>query len=135
MEFVDVRGKEADVVTVGAIAAATGLDPNDVVDAVESLCAAGFLIGPLQKPMTGGDARPWYLENSLLGERGLRVVGAWPSEDPYEDLVKILERRIEEASDPEKKSKLQALLSSVGEVGKTAIAGLLVEVAKGDLHF
>jgi hypothetical protein len=105
LEFVDVRGKEADIVTVGAIAAATGLEPNDVADEVQRLCNAGYLVGPLQ--MVGGmDARPYFLENSLLGEKGLRVVGAWPSDDPYEALVEILQRQIEETSDPEKKTKL-----------------------------
>ena len=84
---------------------------------------------------TGGDARPWFLENSHLGEKGLRVVGAWPSDDPYDALLALLERKIEATDDPAEKSKLAALRGSVADVGKQVIAGLLVEMAKGTIRF
>ncbi len=123
-----------DLVNIGQIAAGTGLDPNEGTDEVERLCAAGYLTGPLTKMMTGGDPRPWFLENSHLGERGLRVVGAWPSDDPYEALLALLERRIVATDDPEEKSKLAKLRGSLADVGKQVIAGLLVELAKGTIH-
>ncbi len=37
--------------------------------------------------------------------------------------------------DPEKKSKLKALKTTVTDVGKQLVAGLLVEVAKGTIRF
>jgi hypothetical protein len=95
----------------------------------------GYLTGPLHKLLSGGDTRSWFLENSHLGERGLRTVGAWPSDDPYEALVEILQRQIEETSDPEKKTRLQAFRSSLADVGRATVAGLLVELLKGDVHF
>ena len=59
---------------------------------------------------------------------------AWPSDDPYEALLALLDRQIAATEDPEKRTKLKALQSSVTEVGKQLIAGLLVEVAKGTIH-
>jgi hypothetical protein len=134
LDCVHDAGGKTGFLSVGAIAAATGIPPNDVVDEVERLCAAGYLTGPLQKLGSGGDVRQWFLENSLLRERGMRVVGAWPSDDPYEALVEILDRLIAATSDPEKRSKLTKLRGSIADVGKATIAGLLVEFAKGNIH-
>jgi hypothetical protein len=135
LELVHENGGQMHIVNIGQIAAGTGLEPNEVADEVERLCDAGYLTGPLRKMMSGGDTRPWFLENSHLGEKGLRVVGAWPSDDPYEALVEILQRQIEETSDPEKKTRLQAFRSSLADVGRATVAGLLVELLKGDVHF
>ncbi|MGO8870285.1 MAG: hypothetical protein ACLQPH_02585 [Acidimicrobiales bacterium] len=129
------HGGDSGFCSIGAIAAGTGIEPNDVTDEVERLCDAGYLRGPLHKALSGGDTRGWFLENSHLGERGLRQVGAWPSDDPYEALVAIIERQIAATSDQGRRSKLQALLGSVGDVGKATVAGLLVELAKGGVHF
>ena len=62
---------------------------------------------------------------------GMRAVGAWPSDDPYDALVGLLERHIEGNADEVKRSKLRALQSSVAEVGKATVAGLLVGVGQG----
>ena len=48
--------------------------------------------------------RPWFLENSHLGERGLREIGAWPSDDPYDALLELIERQIAAAPDEAAKS-------------------------------
>jgi len=135
LEFVHENGAQMGIVNIRQIAAGTGLEPNEIADEVERLCAAGFIMGPLRKMQSGGDTRPWFLESSHLGEKGLRAVGAWPSDDSYQALLDLLERHIASAPDPVTKSKLKALQGSVADVGKATIAGLLVEMAKGGLHY
>jgi hypothetical protein len=135
LEYVHAHGGPLDLLSVADIAEGTGLSPQDVAVELDSLCQAGFVNGTLRKMMTGGDPSPWFLESSSLGERGLRVVGAWPSDDAFEALVAILDRQIAATADPEKISKLSALRSSVADVGKATFAGLLVEFAKGNIHF
>jgi hypothetical protein len=77
------------------------------------------------------DPSSWFLERNALGEKGLRYLRIWPSDDPYEALLALLDPQIAQTADPEKKSKLKVLRSSVADVGKQLVAGLLVEVAKG----
>jgi hypothetical protein len=135
LEYVHAHGEPFWLMSVGEIALETGLPTSVVAVELERLQEAGFVTGPLTKLMSGEDFSGWFLENSSLRERGMRALGAWPSDDPYDALVALLERRIEGTSDEGKKSKLRALQSSVAEVGKATVAGLLVELAKGGLHF
>jgi hypothetical protein len=135
LEYMREHARPMTMIPVWHIADATGIDPTDVAVELDSLIAAGYVVGPLRKTMSGGDPTSWFLESSSLGERGLREVGAWPSDDPYEALLDLLDRRIEATSDPAERSKLAALKSSVSDVGKQLIAGLLVEVAKGTIRF
>ena len=135
LDYVHDNGGPLVLLHIGDIAEGTGLDPVQVATEVERLSSADYLAGSIRKLMSGDDPSPWFLENSSLGERGLRVVGAWPSDDPYEALMDLLEQHIEATSDPTTKSKLSALRGSVSEVGKATIAGLLVELAKGNFHF
>ena len=135
LDYVHERGGTFVLLRIGDIAEGTGLEPVEVATEVERLSGAGYLAGSIRKMMSGDDPSPWFLENSSLGERGLRVVGAWPSEDAYEALLDLLEQHIETTSDPTTRSKLSALRGSVSDVGKATIAGLLVELAKGNFHF
>jgi hypothetical protein len=59
-----------------------------------------------------------------LRERGLRAVAVWPSEDPYTALVAILEAQLEAETEPEKRSKLQALLAGVTTAGREVVVSL-----------
>jgi hypothetical protein len=136
LEYVHARGEPFWLMSVGEIALETGLDPNVVAVELERLQEAGYVTGPLIKVTSSGDdLSGWFLRNSSLSERGMRALGAWPSDDPYDALVALLERHIATTSDEAKKSKLRALQSSVAEVGKATVAGLLVELAKGGGHF
>lgn len=112
----------------------TGLEPLVVAEEVERLADAGYLAGGLHMLLTGGDPRPWFLERAALAERGLRVVGAWPSEDPYDALIEALDRRIAAESDEPTKGRLRALRDAATAVGKATIAGLVVELAKGTIR-
>jgi hypothetical protein len=135
LEYVHEQGDLGTLIDVGHIAADTGIDPAEVAVELERLVDAHYINGPLQKTMSRGDPSVWFLVDASLAERGLREVGAWPSADPYEALLALLDRRIDAASDPVEKSKLATLKSSVADVGKQVIAGLVVEVAKGTIRF
>jgi len=53
--------------------------------------------------LSGGDFSVWALEEGSLGEKRLRIVGAWPSDDPYEALLALLDRSIAATEDPREK--------------------------------
>jgi len=122
------------VVNVGTLADDLGFDPMVVVKEVDRLAAAGYLTTSVHKTMTGGDPRPWSVVSPDLGEAGLRAVGAWPSADPYDALVAVLQRSIAAESDPDERSRLQRFASAVADVGKGVVTGVLVELARGGLH-
>lgn len=135
MEYIHEHGGMLTVLSVEQLSGGTGLEPLVVAEEIDHLAEAGYLAGDLHKTLTGPDPRPWFLERAALAERGLRVVGAWPSEDPYDALIEALDRRVAAASDEPTKGRLQALRPSVTEVAKATVAGLIVELAKGTIHF
>jgi hypothetical protein len=67
---------------------------------------------------------PAGIYDAKLTERGLRQVGVWPSEDPYTALVAMLEAQLASETEPEKRSKLQALLGGVTTAGRDIVANV-----------
>lgn len=134
LEYVAEHGGQFAVLSVGDIADGIGIDPEVAARELDRLSSAGFLAGGVEK-FLGGDVRPWHLEPSDLGERGLRAVRSWPSEDPYEALIEALDKRITTAPDSQTRTRLQALKSAAGDVGKATLSALLAELAKGTFHF
>jgi hypothetical protein len=134
LQYVHENGGAMSLISISDIAEGTGLDPREIATEAEQLYRAGYLAGDVHRMGTGGDPNPWILESSLLGERGLRVVGAWPGGDPYATLLRLVEKQIEATDDPERKSKLKQFASSVTDVGKQTVAGILAEVLKGNIH-
>lgn len=65
-----------------------------------------------------------------LLERGHRATGRWPSDDPFEAFTELLEKQIAQEDDPEQRSKLQAVLGAVIDVGKGTASGLLTAYLK-----
>jgi hypothetical protein len=63
-------------------------------------------------------------------ERGYRAVGAWPSADPYEQLMKLLAERIDAEEQPEIKGKLEQFRESVQGIGREVVVGVLTSLAK-----
>ncbi len=128
---------ESYVFQIGDLADRTGIDPRQVVVEVERLIEGGYLSGKLGGPMSGGDVRPWHVANARLAPAGARVVGLWPSTDPYEALLALLERRVAEAPDEETRSRWRKVLDTITglgrDVGSNLLANVLVELGRGGL--
>jgi hypothetical protein len=120
---------------VGDVADALTADPDAVVTEIDRLAEANYIRGGVEKMMTGGDPRPWFIAHAELAERGARAVGLWPAEDPYDALVALLEQRINEEPDEEHRLSLRKLGSALAGVGKTTGTALLIEWAKGTIRF
>ncbi|MHB8325639.1 MAG: hypothetical protein ACYDEA_00355 [Candidatus Dormibacteria bacterium] len=69
---------ERGVLQVGALADATGIGPQHVAVEVERLIEAGYIAGQLQKLLSGGDPRPWFLTQPRLTEPGARMLRGLP---------------------------------------------------------
>jgi hypothetical protein len=65
-----------------------------------------------------------------LTERGFRAAGAWPSADPYDQLMKLLAERINAEDEPEVKSKLVRFRESVQGIGREVLVGVLTSLAR-----
>jgi hypothetical protein len=120
---------------VGDIADALCADPMAVATEIDRLADAGFIRGRLHKTMSGGNPRPWFIEDPELAERGARVVGLWPAEDGYEALLALVERHIAEEADEDERSKLRRFAASLDDVGKSVAVAILIEWAKGAVRF
>jgi hypothetical protein len=85
------------------------------------LMKAGYIDGDVQ----GASDDPMFMGyDFVLLERGLRQVAVWPSEDPYLALVDLLEAQLEAESEPERRSKLQALLTGLTTAGREVVVSL-----------
>lgn len=105
------------------VAQATGLDPDTVAVALDRLKDAGYVRG-----LIAFTTRPPAIINLQLTERGLRSSGVWPSDDPFEDLVRVLNEQIAREPDQEKASRLRRLLSAVVDAGRDVGVGVLTEL-------
>lgn len=121
--------EEDGLIGIGDIADAIGAKPMTVALEIDRLASAGYLRSGVNRQLTGGDARPWFFQ-PLLEERGARVIGIWPGEDPYADFLNAIDRRIAEEVQPEERSKLQKFRAGVADVGKGVAVGVLLDVAK-----
>jgi len=133
----DIEGSdESYVFMIGDLADRTGLEPKQVVVEVERLIEGGYLSGKLDK-MISDNVRPWHINNARLAPAGARVVGLWPSTDPYEALLALLERRVADAPDEETRSKWRKVRDTIGglgkDVGTNLIANVLVELGRAGL--
>jgi DNA-binding transcriptional MocR family regulator len=106
------------------VALATGLDPETVTVALDRLKDAGYVTGLIHLRAKGP-----AIVNLQLTERGLRAAGVWPSDDPFEDLVRVLNDQINREPDQERASRLRRLLSAVVDAGRDVGVGVLTELA------
>ena len=114
-------------IAVGEIAAATNLDARTVGLELGRLFDSGFLEGRY--------TREYPLEQSwmtgpTLTERGARATGRWPSNDPAEAMLAIIERKLDAARTPEERSFWQKIKDGFAGVPGSITGGLAVEVAK-----
>jgi len=99
---------------------------EQLVASVVRLRDAGLLKAELYR--AGGGV--WQIGSvSGLAERGLRAVGAWPSDDPLGTLLSILEERESAEADPAIKSRLRRFRDALKELGPQIASGLLVTLA------
>lgn len=107
------------------LAESLGIDISKARRSARALYEAGYIYGSDASTTAGFD-----LLGMRLLERGRRAVGQWPSEDVYDALVRLLQAQIAEEEDPERRTRLQRLLTSVTEVGKDVAGGVLVSLAR-----
>jgi len=102
--------------------AATALTESEVALGLRALHDAGYLTGIDTTTMDGPS---FYLMAVRLLERGRRSVGQWPSDDPAQLLIQVIEARIAAASTDDERSKLSELRDTVLGVGRDVLVSLL----------
>lgn len=107
---------------------ASGLSDGEAFAALRGLDQAGYLTA---QKFNGWTASAYRLLR--LTERGRRAIGQWPGEDPYEDLVSVLRELVAHEADPERKSRLERVLSAMVELGKSAGSDVIAAWVKGRL--
>lgn len=103
-----------------AISDHTGLSLEQVRTGVRRLFLTDLLTGSDASDMEGFDA----LALRLL-PRGRQAVGQWPSSNPAEAFLQLLDQRIVVQDDPEERSRLEKLRDSAGQVGKGVATSVL----------
>jgi hypothetical protein len=114
-------GEEAGDVTLPLLIDSLDLDERLVKLTLRRLYEAGYVTASI---MTAWHGEMVTAQEIKLLERGLRQVAVWPSEDPYAALVDLLEAQLEAEAEPEKRSKLQALLAGVTTAGREVVVSL-----------
>jgi hypothetical protein len=106
------------------IAVAAGLDIRDATLGLVALIEAGYLRGTI-----AGINRPVpNVRITEITERARRETGQWPSESAYNDLVELLDQRIEATTDEPRKSKLRAVRDAVVGLGREITTDVLAKV-------
>lgn len=109
------------------VAELTGLDRADANDALLGLIEGDHVSG--LDTGTLGEQFDWM--SLRLTNRGRRVVGQWPSDDPADALVRLLEERLAQTENPEEASKLRRVLETVSEVGAGVLRDTLTALIRG----
>jgi hypothetical protein len=109
------------------MAEAFGVSPRQAEIALGALVDARFIKADSDD---GGFSGQRTIAVRGLTEKGRRAVGQWPSEDPYSDLLQVLDARIEATADPTEKSKLRSFRETVVGMGRSVATSLLTEYIK-----
>jgi hypothetical protein len=116
------------------ISEATGLSHVEIEVELERLIDAGFINGEIHRTMAGDSRGHWRLKGVMLLERGSRVVGQWPSDDPYDALLELIDQRIlDDSLDDDTKGRLRRLRGTLVDVGKGAAGGVLAALIRTGL--
>jgi hypothetical protein len=115
-----------------ALAAALSVSHGSVLVEMRRLIDDGFVAAEQPGGSLGSNEEDYF--ELRLAERGARVVGRWPADDPFDSLLALLDRRLADpAIDVETKSKLRKLRSTLGEIGKTTAGAVLSAYLKAVL--
>jgi DNA-binding Lrp family transcriptional regulator len=130
MEVVNEYEDEGrDIVAVAEIAETTNLQAQAVLTELKRLVGEGF-IGESVRESFGGVPGAADLYSPSLREKGARAVNAWPPDDAYDALVTVLDRRLAEETDEDRRGKLQKTRDVVLDVGKGVLTGVLADLAR-----
>lgn len=116
------------MIEVDSIAQSMGQDPMRIDAAVRRLYEDGWISA--SKLDHGSYASQSILIQPRVGARGMRAIGQWPTEDPFKELMTVVERRAEAETDPDEKSKWMSLAERVTDIGSSAIGAVLAEFLK-----
>ena len=103
-----------------ALAERTGLDEGRVVGAVRTLLLSEHLEAIDASAMDGEH----YMRIRPL-KPALQATGAWPSQDPFDELIRVLEERAAQSDDPDEAAKLRGWRGHLLDVGKGTASGVL----------
>lgn len=116
------RGQAA---TRAALAAATGLDDAEVRRAMRSLARAGLAFPGADAPMSGG----------IIGDvsaRAYEIAGLHPDPaDRVDRLMDLLDEAIAKSTDPDERTKLQAVKDSAADVSRQTLAAIIAALVAG----
>lgn len=129
LEAVRAAEESGDDLEVAARAALPDLDHARYLRTAGALIDDGYLDGKVL-PSASGPVRA--IVRGLRPE-GRRAVGQWPSPaDPFDGFLRIIDDRLNDAStDAETKNALQRLRSTVADIGKGTLTGVLAAYLKG----
>jgi hypothetical protein len=103
----------------------TGLGSDAIATALRRLMDAQYVTG---QRLNGAGGAVLFV-NLHLTQRGLRESGVWPSDDPFEDLLRVLNEQIANEPDQERAGRLRRLLTAVVDAGRDVGVGVLTELA------
>jgi hypothetical protein len=109
------------------IAATTGLDAAAADLELKRLFDGGYLDGRYEHEYP---AEASWLLVPTLSERGARAAGVWPSSDPAEAMLAIIERKLDAARTAEERSFWQKIKDGFAGVPGSVTGSLAAEVAK-----
>lgn len=134
LEAVAALEGEEDLLSMPELARRAGVEVDLVMVEVDRLLAGGYLGGEVNKVMMGGDPEGVRLMDPVLLERGARAVGVWPTDDPFDGLLTLIDRRLlDDSLDAETRTKLQRFRGVLVDVGKGAAGGLLAALIRAQL--
>jgi hypothetical protein len=116
-------------IEVSVLARMTGISDREAYVELKRLLDAGYLRAQVLDVM-GDDVGETGLWDVMQLEKGSRAVGQWPSGDPYEALLALIERRMAEETDPEARGRLDRLRGTLIEVGKGTASGVLAALVR-----
>jgi hypothetical protein len=117
------------IITVKDLSDRVGLAPRDVWT---SLLALKGEYVTLQMVMAGGNPEPQMVTGVTSAAR--RAVGQWPTaEGLIDQLMADLSEAIQHEADPAKKSRLQAVASSLTAVGRDVLVSLISAAVRGHI--
>lgn len=107
------------------LAVDTGLDRHTVERGLLALVEANYVQG-----IDAAAEELCYLLDIRLRERGRRAVDQWPSENPGEELLKLLEHRVQIAETAEERTRWQRALEAVRTLGGKAVTEVTIALLK-----